>query len=74
MLERQHHPQTQQLTPEQQQEQQLAAKDLELAYNARFGSNIAYARPPDPQPGQEITAAAGLHQQPVMVPQILTAV
>ncbi len=49
----QQNPQAQQLTPEQQQEQQLAAKDRELAYNARFASNIAYARPPDPQPGQE---------------------
>ena len=47
------------LTPEQQQEQQLAAKDRELAYNARFASNIAYSRPPDPQPGQEGTTAAG---------------
>ena len=49
----QQNPQAQQLTPEQQQEQQLAAKDRELAYNARFASNIAYARPPDPQPGQD---------------------
>ena len=38
----------QQLTPEQQQEQQLAAKERELAYNARFASNLAYARPTDP--------------------------
>ena len=48
----QQNPQAQQLTPEQQQEQQLAAKDRELAYNARFASNIAYSRPPDPPPGQ----------------------
>jgi hypothetical protein len=41
----QQNPQAQQLTPEQQQEQQLAAKDRELAYNARFASNIAYSRP-----------------------------
>ena len=60
----QQNPQAQQLTPEQQQEQQLAAKDRELAYNARFASNIAYARPPDPQPGQEATAAAGLRREP----------
>src|SRR5271168_5259967 len=61
----QQNPQAQQLTPAQQQEQQLAAKDRELAYNARFASNIAYARPPDPQPGQEATAAAGLQRQSV---------
>jgi type IV secretion system protein VirB10 len=47
----QQNPQIQQLTPEQQQEQQLAAKERQLAYNARFASNIAYARPPDPPPG-----------------------
>ena len=34
-----------QLTPEQQQAQQLAAKERELAYNARFASNLAYSRP-----------------------------
>ena len=56
------YPQTQQLTPEQQQEQQLAAKDRELAYNARFASNIAYSRPADPQPGQEGTAASSQQQ------------
>jgi type IV secretion system protein TrbI len=61
-------PQAQQLTPEQQQEQQLAAKDRELAYNARFASNIAYSRPADPQPGQEGTAAAGSQQQTVNGP------
>jgi type IV secretion system protein TrbI len=61
-------PQAQQLTPEQQQEQQLAAKDRELAYNARFASNIAYSRPADPQPGQEGTAAASSQQQAVNGP------
>jgi type IV secretion system protein TrbI len=60
-------PQAQQLTPEQQQEQ-LAAKDRELAYNARFASNIAYSRPADPQPEQEGTAAAGSQQQAVNAP------
>ena len=60
----------QQLTPEQQQEQQLAAKDRELAYNARFASNLAYARPTDPlpqqaqaQPGQGSVTSAGYPQQ-----------
>ena len=61
----QQNPQVQQLTPEQQQEQQLAAKDRELAYNARFASNIAYSRPPDPLPGQTAAALSGSRQQPV---------
>ena len=30
--------------------QQLAAKDRERAYNARFSSNLVYSRPPDPPP------------------------
>ena len=44
-----------QLTPEQQQAQQLAAKERELAYNSRFASNLAYARSADapaPTPAQ----------------------
>ena len=36
-----------QRTPEEQQEQQLAAKERELAFESRFTSNIAYARPAD---------------------------
>jgi type IV secretory pathway VirB10-like protein len=36
-----------QLTPAQQQAQQLAAKERELAYNSRFASNLAYARSAD---------------------------
>jgi type IV secretory pathway VirB10-like protein len=47
----QQNPQAQQLTPEQQQEQQLAAKDRELAYSARFASNIVYSRASDPPQG-----------------------
>lgn len=61
----------QQLTPEQQQEQQLAAKDRELAYNARFASNLAYTHPSDPlpqqaqaQPERGSGAPAGYPQQP----------
>jgi type IV secretory pathway VirB10-like protein len=38
---------TQQLSPAAQEEQQLAAKDRELAYNSRFASNLVYSRPPD---------------------------
>jgi type IV secretion system protein VirB10 len=37
----------QQLSPEQQQATQLAAKERELAYNARFASNLVYARSTD---------------------------
>lgn len=56
-----------QLSPAQQEGQELAAKDRERAYNARFSSNLAYSRPPDPPPSQiapngpqsSYTAAAG---------------
>ena len=44
-----------QLTPEQQQAQQLAAKERELAYNSRFASNLVYthsADAPAPSPAQ----------------------
>lgn len=43
----------QQLTPEQQQAQQLAAKERELAYNSRFASNLAYSGSADPPPQQQ---------------------
>ncbi len=39
-----------QISPAQQEEQQIAAKDRERAYNARFSSNLAYSRPPTPSP------------------------
>lgn len=42
--------QQQQLSPAAQEEQQLAAKDRELAYEARFASNLVYTRAPDPPP------------------------
>ena len=41
-----------QLTPEQQQVQQLAAKERERADESRFASNLVYARLPD-QPQQQ---------------------
>jgi type IV secretory pathway VirB10-like protein len=41
-----------QLTPEQQQVQQLAAKERERADESRFASNLVYARSPD-QPHQQ---------------------
>lgn len=37
-----------QLSPAQQQGQQLAAKERELAYDSRFASNLAYVHPTDP--------------------------
>src|SRR5258705_8826542 len=53
-----------QLSPEQQQAQQLAAKERELAFNSRFASNLAYTRPTDPPVQQQsergtATAAPG---------------
>ena len=47
----------QQITPEQQQAQQLAAKERELAYNSRFASNLVYTRAADPSPEQQATQA-----------------
>jgi type IV secretory pathway VirB10-like protein len=47
-----------QLSPEQQQVQQLAAKERERADESRFASNLVYARPPD-QPQSQ-----GQSQQP----------
>src|ERR1700741_3778764 len=38
-----------QISPEQQQAQQLAAKERELAYNARFASNLVYTQANAPQ-------------------------
>ena len=49
----------QQLTPEQQQTQQLAAKERELTYNSRFASNLVYTQPDDPSPHQEQATQAG---------------
>ncbi len=47
-----------QLSPAQQEQQQIAAKDRDRAYNARFSSNLAYSRPPGPPPTQIGTQAA----------------
>ncbi len=46
-----------QLTPEQQEEQQLVAKDRELAYTSRFASNIVYRSAQDETPRQHPSAA-----------------
>jgi type IV secretory pathway VirB10-like protein len=44
-------PQAQQLTPEQQQEQQLLAPERQLAFDSRFASNLTYARRESTEPG-----------------------
>lgn len=46
-----------QLTPAQQTEQQLAAKDRELAYASRFASNIVFKSAPDETSHPSSTAA-----------------
>lgn len=62
-----------QVSPEEQQSQQLAARERELAYNARFASNLVYARSsdtqiasrqdPDPTLGNETQTAIGSHSE-----------
>jgi type IV secretion system protein VirB10 len=47
----------QQLSPAAEAEQQLAAKDRELAYDSRFASNLVYTRAPD-QPSTRPFSAA----------------
>jgi|GEM_PF-5008265 len=50
-----------QLTPEQQQIQQLAAKERERADESRFASNLVYSRPLDPSrqaPSQSASSAS----------------
>jgi type IV secretion system protein VirB10 len=44
-----------QLTPAQQQMQELAAKERERADESRFASNLVYSRPPDQQQSAEGT-------------------
>ncbi len=46
-----------QISPAQQEEQQLAAKDRELTYNSRFASNLVYTRAPD-QPSSKASSGA----------------
>lgn len=47
----------QQMSPAQQEEQQIAAKDRELTYTSRFASNLVYTRAPD-QPTQKASSPA----------------
>jgi type IV secretion system protein VirB10 len=48
----------QQLSPAAQEEQQLAAKDRELAFDSRFASNLVFARAPDPPQQQQAPQGA----------------
>jgi type IV secretion system protein TrbI len=62
-----------QVSPVEQQAQQLAARERELAYNARFASNLVYARSseapvasrqdPNPALGNETQTAVGSHSE-----------
>jgi type IV secretion system protein TrbI len=46
-----------QLTPAQQEEQQLAARDRDLTFDSRFASNLVYRGTADKTPQQERSAA-----------------
>ncbi len=55
----------QQLSPEQQQDQQLAAKERERADDSRFASNLVYSRTPDqPQQQGPVPMTPASQQQP----------
>jgi type IV secretory pathway VirB10-like protein len=47
----------QQVSPAQQEAQQLAVRDRELTYDSRFASNLVYTRAPEPSPQQPSSAA-----------------
>jgi type IV secretory pathway VirB10-like protein len=51
----------QQISPERQQAEQLAAKERELAYDSRFASNLVYTRSTDApaEPRSDVIAHAG---------------
>ncbi len=59
-----------QVSPEQEEARQLAAKERELAYNSRFASNLVYSHRPDTAPSQQPPAGpegasvAGYQQAP----------
>ena len=59
-----------QVSPAQEEAQQLAAKERELAYNSRFASNLVYSHQPDtavsqqPPAGPEGGSVAGYQQGP----------
>jgi type IV secretory pathway VirB10-like protein len=58
----------QQLSPEQQQTEQLAAKERELAYNARFASNLVYARSTDGQAASPSDSIAHANSGALLAP------
>jgi len=58
----------QQLSPAQQEAQQLAARDRELSYNSRFASNVVYTRTPE-QSVQKPSSAALASSAGVTGPQ-----
>jgi type IV secretion system protein VirB10 len=47
-----------QISPQEQEAQQLAAKERELAYNSRFASNLVYTHQPDMATSQQAPAAS----------------
>ncbi|HEY1731292.1 MAG TPA: TrbI/VirB10 family protein [Terriglobales bacterium] len=47
----------QQVSPAQQEAEQLAARDRELSYDSRFASNLVYTRAPESSPQQSSSAA-----------------
>ena len=59
-----------QVSPAQEEAQQLAAKERELAYNSRFASNLVYSHQPDTAVSQQAPAGpegasvAGYQQAP----------
>jgi type IV secretory pathway VirB10-like protein len=61
-------PQQEQLSPAAQEEQQLAAKDRQLAYDSRFASNLVYTRTQD-QPSQKSSSPAFANNSGAMMPQ-----
>src|SRR5579862_33504 len=71
-----------QVSPEEQQAQQLAARERELAYNARFASNLVYARSsdaqvasrqdPNPALGNEAQTAVGSVNSSLISPRSAT--
>lgn len=61
-------PQQEQLSPAAQEEQQLAARDRQLAYDSRFASNLVYTRTQD-QPSQKSSSLALANTSGAMMPQ-----
>lgn len=58
----------QQLSPAQQEAQQLAARDRELTYDSRFASNLVYTRAPE-KPSKKSTSPALANNAGATAPQ-----